>query len=466
MKNLPLRWKIAFWTAFLVAVALLSSGMVTGIVLYRELVESTDRELKSDSLEFFNLLAEKQNRSLSASKSLSQDFENFEESSIMEFSTAESIPLYKSPLLKEKELFAGHPTDSFFYEKLNRGLYRIFYTQKNGYRLALGKNMASLYEILTEASHAYLLAFPFALLLSTLGGWWISRKALLPIRNLTSALEQIRASALHRRISIPAQDPDLKRLVSILNEMLARLEEAFQREIRLTADASHELKTPLTILKNELETALQRSDIDLQTEKTFLNLYEQVQTLNSLTQTLLFLSNLDRDNAFLKPAPIAISQVLNEIVEDVAIVASSKEITIKKELTEVGYLYADEDLLRRLLWNIFDNAIQHNISGGIIEVKLKPKTPDSCLIQVSNSGPIVAEEERKKIFERFYRGKNATEKATAGHGLGLNLCKEIVSAHKGEISYDVDERGLNQLTVVFPLSVNSFLSTKKSKGPS
>ncbi|ACD82659.1 HAMP domain-containing sensor histidine kinase [Candidatus Methylacidiphilum infernorum] len=454
MKSLPLRWRIALWTAFLVALALLSSGLVTGLVLYRELIENTDRELKSDSLEFFNLLAENQNLSLTAQQGLSQNFGNFEESSILEFAPAEKAPLYKSLLLKDKDLFVGHPLESFFYEKLNRSLYRIFYTQKNGYRLALGKNMASLYEILLEASHAYFLSAPFALLLATLGGWWISRKALLPIRHLASILEQLRASALHQRISIPTQDPDLKRLLNILNEMLARLEEAFQREIRLTADASHELKTPLTILKNELESALQRSDVDLQTEKTFLNLYEQVQTLSSLTQTLLFLSNLDRDSSLLKPTQLSIGQVLIEILEDAAILAAEKEITIEKDLADVGSLYADEDLIRRLLWNIFDNAIQYNTSKGFIEVKLRLTPTGHCLIQVSNSGPVVPAEERKNIFERFYRGQNAIGNGIAGHGLGLNLCREIVSAHKGEIRYDVDERGLNQITLLLPLSPN------------
>jgi len=450
MKNLPLGWKIALWSAFLVGVSLLSSGIVAGLALYRELIESTDKELKTDSIELVGLLTKKPVSFFSSKDSFSLNINPFEESSILELSYSNPALIYKSPLLAGKNLFEDHAINSFFYAQLGDGLYRVFYTEKNGYKLALGKKMLSIYEILTEASYAYLLSAPFALILSTFGGWWISRKALLPIRQMTSTLEQIRASALHQRLSIPALDPDLKRLVTILNEMLGRLEEAFQREIRLTADASHELKTPLTILKNELESALQRTDIDSQTEKTFLNLYEQVQSLSSITQTLLFLSNLDRDSSFIKPTRIDISQILNEILEDTAILAASKGITIEKQLPQSTPMIADEDLIRRLLWNIFDNAIQYNISGGYIGVSLQLKGTDRCLLQISNSGPVVPEEERKKIFERFYRGKNATEHGISGHGLGLNLCREIVLAHKGEITYLIDEKGHNQFSLLLP----------------
>ncbi len=311
----------------------------------------------------------------------------------------------------------------------------------------LGRNMGRFWNEMNVLRNVFLLALPLALALIAAGGWWLAQRALRPIRALTAAAEGITARGLDQRIPMRDEDAEFNRLISVFNGMMDRLERSFQQAVRFSADAAHELKTPLTILQGELEQALQAAPAGSAQQETFGTLLEEVQRLKAVNRKLLLLSLADSGQ--LKPhlEPLDLTTALEEAVEDTQILAPG--ITIEQEIEAGVWVAADKDLLRQVLQNLTSNAIKYNHPKGLIRFMLR-RAGNQVRLTVANTGSGIPREDRDKVFERFYRADKARNRAVDGTGLGLSLSREIARAHRGDLVLENTREGTAAFTLVLP----------------
>ncbi len=298
--------------------------------------------------------------------------------------------------------------------------------------LIIGLNSAQTRTELDHLRNAFLVALPLALLLVGLGGWFVAGKALRPIRVIASTAEQVTARGLDQRIPLSNEDPEISRVIIILNRMMDRLEKSFQQATRFSADASHELKTPLAIMQGELENALQEALPGSKEQQIFSNLLEEAQRLKTITRGLLLLARADAGQ--LKPAleTMDLASMLDAILEDVRVLAEETRLEFDVKITPGIVVRADPALLRTALLNLLVNAVKYNEPGGKILATLE-SLENQAVLTIGNSGPGIPEADKERIFTRFHRVDAARQRQVDGIGLGLSLAREIVRAHDGEL---------------------------------
>jgi two-component system, OmpR family, heavy metal sensor histidine kinase CusS len=310
-------------------------------------------------------------------------------------------------------------------------------------------------ELVLELARAYVAALPVAVLVAAFGVWWITRKALQPLHEVAAAAEQIDAKALNQRLPQPRVQDEVGRLVQVLNHAFDRLERSFEQATRFSSDASHELKTPLTIMRGEIEAAI-KAELDSPRIESLLNgLLVETQRLCDIVEKLLLLSRADAGALTLIKEILDFSAVCHELAEDAQILARPKRITTQFEILPDIKVLADESYLRRMLLNLLDNAIKYNVEGGSLSISLT-KSGALAVFRIANTGHGITKEHENRIFERFYRADPSRSSDTGGSGLGLSICHEIVAAHGGQMWLEQPRPGWTAFAVV--------LSGPKSEG--
>ncbi|MEN6641048.1 MAG: ATP-binding protein [Armatimonadia bacterium] len=297
--------------------------------------------------------------------------------------------------------------------------------------VVIGVSLASHQSYLLMNGLALLAALPLAALLAAVGGWLLSEGALRPVRRLTETAESITAKGLDQRLAAAGEDVEFERLIRVFNAMLERLQQSFQQATRFSADAAHELKTPLTILQGELEQALQEAATGSRQQRVYSELLEEVQRLKTIIRKLLLLSLADAGQLELTTRPLDLSAAVLELREDTEVLAP--RLTVESDVAPDVRVLADPELLGQVLHNLASNAIKYNRPGGTIRYQLQRKE-ETARLTVTNTGVGVPPEDLHKVFQRFYRANKARDRAVDGVGLGLSLAREIVRAHGGELA--------------------------------
>jgi heavy metal sensor kinase len=313
--------------------------------------------------------------------------------------------------------------------------------------LVLGLNLAPYTAEMDRLRRLFLLAAPAALLLVALGGWWLAQRALRPVLALTAAAESITAQGLDRRIAPSGDAQEFDRLVRVFNGMLDRLETSFRQAVRFSADAAHELKTPLTILQGELAAAVQAAEPGSEHQQALGRLLEEVQRLKTITRKLLLLSLADSGQLKPQPEPVNLSEMVEAAGEDVQLLAGGLRVELSVE--PALWVNGDPDLLRQVIQNLTSNSVKYNEPGGLVAIGLH-RQGDNLLLAVANSGPGIPPEDRERVFERFYRGEKSRNRRVDGLGLGLSLAREIVRAHHGQLVLQPPQNAMTTFTVTFP----------------
>jgi heavy metal sensor kinase len=308
-------------------------------------------------------------------------------------------------------------------------------------------------ELIIDLASAYLTALPVAVLVATCGVWWISRRALKPLHDVADAAEQIHARALDQRLPQPLVHDEVGRLVQVLNDTFDRLERSFAQAVRFSSDASHELKTPLTIMRGEIESTLRAEVNDPRIESLLDSLLLQTQRLSAIAENLLLLSRADAGALSLKKEAIDFSAMCHELAEDAEILSRQRNVTTKSQILSNIQVVADELYLRRTLLNLLDNAIKYNVEGGTVSISVK-KSGSLVFFRIANTGPEIPKDQRDRIFDRFYRADLSRSFERAGSGLGLSICREIVLAHGGQICLEQPQPGWTAFVFTLPASEN------------
>jgi len=312
-----------------------------------------------------------------------------------------------------------------------------------------------------------MIAVPFALMVASLGGQFLANKALKPVDNITQTARMITSQNLNQRIKPLKVKDEISRLIETFNEMISRLDQSFGQIKQFSADASHELKTPLTILKGEVEVTLRKRRTSEEYEQTLNSNLEEINRMSQIVDDLLFLSRADIGEIRLNKEEINLTEILNELVIHMNILARAKNIRIKTSNHHGDiHLFGDALRIRELFLNLIENGIKYTEDGGSIHIILTKETlphdksspnrmegeqTEFVKIIVSDTGIGIAEEDQKRIFDRFFRVDKARSRDQGGSGLGLSICKWIVEAHRGEITVASEIEKGSSFIVKLPL---------------
>ena len=308
--------------------------------------------------------------------------------------------------------------------------------------LVLGHNHAVVDALANRLLRAYAYALPLVIVIIALLGSWAGRRAIRPLGRLAHAVEKIGPRELDRRVPVPAAEDSLQQLAVVFNAMLARLQQAFAQARNFAGDASHELRTPLTIMRGEVESLLRASGLAADTRGRLVSLQEEIARLDRITEHLLQLARFDAGQGLGQRVDLDLSALIQEIVEDAELLAAARDVRLELALEPGLSVRGDADHLRRLLFNLLDNATRYNRSGGYVRCALSADEA-AVRLTLTNSGQPIPPEMRDRLFERFYRVSR--DGATrGGHGLGLSLSRQIARAHDGELR--LGEAGAGEVT--------------------
>ena len=283
----------------------------------------------------------------------------------------------------------------------------------------------------------YLLMFaPALLLVAALFGYWMSRRALSPVDALVRTAREVSGSNLSERLQKLNTGDELQRLSDTLNEMLARIEAAFHRITQFTADASHELRTPVALIRTEAELALRRSRGEADYKESLRHILLEAERTSALIEQLLSLARADSGRETLHLQTLDLSASLRDVAQSWKQVAAIREMDFTANIhTQSTFVAGDETLLRRLTDILLDNAFKYTPSPGSVHFSVEQRG-DDAVIEIRDSGVGIAPEEQGRIFERFYRVDKARSRAQGGTGLGLAIAKWIVAQHHGTIAVE------------------------------
>lgn len=277
--------------------------------------------------------------------------------------------------------------------------------------------------------------FPVALVLAGSGGWLLARRALKPVDLMAESARRISAEHLTQRIEESGAGDELDRLARTLNQMLGRLDASFSQVRRFSADASHELQTPLTILRGELEVALRSPRTSGEYESTIQSALEEVDRITRLVDGLLILHRAEAGALRMDRRTVDLGRLLEEVYWRLKVVSDSRSIHLDLISTEGVIIQGDREQLRRLILNLADNAVKYTEPGGRVILSLG-LDGQWAVLDVADSGMGIPAGELDQIFQPFYRSEEVRSVAATGAGLGLSIARSIALAHGGRIEVE------------------------------
>ena len=278
---------------------------------------------------------------------------------------------------------------------------------------------------------------PIALMLAGIGGWFLARQGLSPVAAMVDRARKMSAEDLSGRLPVANPRDELGRLAETVNDLLSRLEASITTQRQFMADASHELRTPVTTTRTAANVALQHEHREEREYRETLTIIEQQATrLSRIVDDMFTLARADAGTYPVRQMPMYLDEVVDDVVKAARVLASTRDVSIEAATIPSAALTGDEDLIRRLMVNLLDNAIRYTPPGGAVRVDLE-RAPAGYALSISDRGPGIAADVQPYIFERFYRAEAARTRrgdADGGAGLGLALARWIAEVHGGHLT--------------------------------
>jgi heavy metal sensor kinase len=451
MKRLSIGLRLTLWYLLVFAAAQFLFGFGMWVILRHSLYEIADDELTNqvDDLRHF-LEAQKKDASIAKLQ------EEVTEAYVLEHSgdylQIYVLPeewIYRAPLM-QKMSFLPPVQDSSADDPLRQPIYEDrqlggrplrFLTQHiavHGRRFIVQTGVP-----IDDIAHTlalfrrYLVMFaPIILLAASAVGYWVSGRALSPVDTLTRAARTISGSNLSRRLQPVHTGDELQRLSDTLNKMLSRIETAFLRVTQFTADASHELRTPISLIRTEAEIALRKSRTEEEYRDALFHVLTEAETTSSMVEKLLSLARSDSGQNTLELGLVDLRETVLRVANEWRAVAESKALGFT-EMVTAGDLYviADHTALRQVLNILLDNAVKYTPGPGSIQLSVEERG-GKAVLKVVDTGIGIALADQARIFERFYRADKARSRELGGAGLGLAIALWIVRQHHGSIEVE------------------------------
>lgn len=318
----------------------------------------------------------------------------------------------------------------------------------------VGFSLEGIEEIFHSLFYIFGMGIIVSVVIASVFGYLIAARALKPVKEITAMAKSIGAENLNQRIAVSGAEDEIGELASTINEMIGRLEKSFRQIKQFTADASHELKTPLTVLKGEMEVALRARDDKARFRQTIESSLEEIDRMSYIVRNLLDLARMDAEKGANPKELVNIDEVIKERCEQLMRQAFDKGISLSIIKSMPAVVYGDYVRIGQLISNLIDNAIKYSEAGGRVEVSVEA-AGENAVIKVSDAGIGISEEDIAHVFDRFYRAdkaRSSDDNGVGGAGLGLSICKEIVESYNGTIDVK-SARGSGAIfTVRLPLA--------------
>jgi heavy metal sensor kinase len=360
----------------------------------------------------------------------------------------------RSPALQSRDSFRkGPPADAgpeVPSEARTRGQMReMFRFLPRGQCVLVGRSLAPDLAAMRRLALWLGAAGAGVLALGLAGGWWVATRAIRPIEAISATAVKIAGGDLSQRINAADTDSELGRLAGVLNSTFARLEAAFTQQTRFTSDASHELRTPVSVILSQTQTALSRQRPGPEYREALEACQRAARRMKTLTESLLELARLDAGRETMKHQRFDLLRVAGECVELVRPLAAERGIKIHNDVAAIE-CHGDAGRIGQVLTNLLTNAIHFNRDQG--EVRLAARIEgNEVLLTVGDTGQGIPEEDLPHLFERFYRADKSRSRIKGRNGLGLAICKAIADAHGGSIEVSSQLEVGSAFTLKLPL---------------
>jgi signal transduction histidine kinase len=438
MKNWSLKVKVGVYAALLTMAALFAGVVVMMVTLYFYQISQIDRDLNGDAEELVWDIknfrdAPADPRGLLSEKFIPVDMRDY----FLIIEGAEGQVLYRSSNLGGASLsceVGKSQTIRFQGGDLRVGAWRV-----DPYLVRVGSRLNVVERFQKDLGIGFAAGLPAVGLVVFFGGLWLGRRAVAPVAALVSAAERIGADHPEERLPMPAAHDEIAKLTEVLNRSFDRLQASYEIATRFSADASHQLKTPVTILRAGLDHLSNATDLsEAQLEEVSL-LRQQTRRLNSLINDLLLLAQADAGRVLLAVEPIDLKSLIQGAADDLQTLVEGKGITVNENLPDSFLVTADRRLVAIVLQNLVENAAKYTDDGGSIQIT-GVRESGWAIARISNTGQPISPEDQSVIFERFRRGSSVGGEIR-GHGLGLNIARELVRAHGGELRLNPTKPG-------------------------
>ncbi len=436
------RTRLTLWYVALLAAVLLVSWELVGALLFVQLRGQIDHYAIEDIETVEGLLFYNDSGELS----LREDYHNHPESKqvldwLLEVRSPGGAVLYRNERLGSRTLggppFPGEGVGGYSARtlRLKDGTeVRLVSRQHslNGHTLILrlGYSEEGIWTRMEELAGAAAVGLPFALAIAGFVGYWLARRALAPVERMAQQAERIEPGQLQARLPVGPADDELAHLARVFNDLLHRLEESFEQLRRFTSDASHELRTPLTLIRSVGEVGIQKGSSVEEYREIVGSMLEEVNRLTALVENLLLIARADAGQIALQRSEFGVLALAKEAAGLIEVLAEDKHQSLTFAGDETLAARGDRMFLRQAVLNVIHNAVKYSPEGGIIQVRVdREKGAGRIHLEIADSGPGLAPEDTARVFDRFYRGGNASN----GTGLGLSIARWAVEANGGEI---------------------------------
>lgn len=442
MKPLSIRLKLAAWYFATLIATIAVFGIAAFLAMQKGIDTSVDEELRDQASAIEKLMG----RTLPAgTEKLDNELREYSElkpeGNFSQIGEQRGRWIYRSPLMIRYEVPAPDSNGPSVYNLRSRGLrlrvlVRSIALEGVAYRLQVAAPMGDFYDAMNRFKWVVLLFSPVLLVLASAGGYWMSRRALSQVDEITRAAQSINSKNLSKRLRVPQSGDELQRLSETLNGMFERLGAAFNRITQFTADAAHELRTPLAVMRTTTEVSLRTSVTVTEYREAQVQTLEELEKTTALVERLMLLARADAGVESLQRGPVDIVDILREACRRGRALAESKRINIQENMADKRLIVeGDAHALQRLFLILIDNAVKYTPSGGLITVSLTSED-ESIVAEIRDTGVGIAAEDLPHIFERFYRADKARSREFGGVGLGLSIARWEAEAHGGEIEVD------------------------------
>jgi len=445
MANLSIRMRLTIWYGGVLAIVLVVFGAVTFFTMRHQMLSRIDHGLHEEMADVMSEVERAKSRAgmldwLDRRFGQHQGFDfqitttDGDRVFVNERLGDEQMPI-PSSLVMDRDVFASHL-------RTEEPRWRIVTRKVDGPEGTLIVQVARSLEFydheMSELLLVLLLTGPLTLLVALGGGYFLAQRALAPVDRMTESANRIEAKRLDQRIQVANANDELGRLAETLREMQ-----------RFTADASHELRTPISVIRTEAEVALNKPVSDDEKQNLLSNILEECERLTSITEQLLTLSREDAGITQFCREPVDLGGLASDVAETMRPLADAKSLELAVATNGAAVVAGDADRLKQVIYNLLDNAIKYTQQAGQVALAVT-RSGSKIKLAVRDTGVGISSDHLPHVFERFYRVDKARTRAEGGTGLGLSIVESIVVAHGGRVEIDSQPNGGTTITVSLP----------------
>jgi signal transduction histidine kinase len=446
MRNWPLRWKVALYSASLAMAATVGGAVTTWFVLHEAEIAAFDKRLTTDAQEFFRDVEHFEggatnNRQVFKEILLPLSLRKH----LIEVTDAGGTVLYRSPQLRQP--FPRDGITKFHNHKIGDQNIRLAEFSENGLTLRTGDDLKAINQVGHDILLAMLGAIPTVLLVTLIGSAWVASKAIAPVEEIRQAARRISAQRLDQRLPVPPTKDEIAGLIEVLNATFERLQRSFEQSARFSADASHHLKTPIAVLRAGIEEIVADVECSESTQARADALLHRILHLTSVVDNLLLLSRADAGRLDLLKTEVDLSELLEGVLDDALTLAEPLDLKVEAVVPKPLLLMADRTFVAIIAQNLVENAVKYNSPGG--RIRLEARTVNGAVeMTIGNTGHGIPNDRTTQLFERFYRVR--TDQRVPGHGLGLSTARELARAHGGDVELVRSDSSWTEMRVRLP----------------